>query len=343
MPQLGILPHEIARQPNFTFNNKSYGSGPYRISKLQPDRIELMAHVHGFPKSHLKKITLHVIRDKEVALGLLKAKKMDAMELNFAQWRRFKSQSSIPEGLHLETVSETADFEFLVLNTEHSSIKDKNLRRALMYALDRFALCSGPMLDYCNATDFTSPLAGKSATNDLYQPDKALQLWKSVADRPKEITLLAFPDDRNLIAASWVAEQWLSVLGLKTSIKTMDFGPMIGTLMGGKAFEIAQLWVQPLVDIPEIWYLTWQPGAYPPQGRNIARFHDSFFTDQFNKLQSGDTKRTKTLETIEMILRDNPPAIPLYRRKTAWMISNRYIWKLGPVLIMELWTVQAKE
>lgn len=112
--------------------------------------------------------------------------------------------------------------------------------------------------------------------------------------------------------------------------------------MGGKDFQIAGLWVQPLVNIPEIWYLAWQPGDLPPKGRNVARLDDPAFTKAFYTLQTDSQPREEVLREVELALEQNPPAAPLYRRKEGWLVSERFEWRLGPVIAIELWAIRPR-
>ena len=338
LPQLGILPQEAAERDKLDFKGHSLGSGPYRITKVLPDRIELEACPLGWPHATVKEVSLRVIRDPEVALGVLSAGRADAIDLSFSQWRRMQKPGAVPKGFRLVEQARVADFEFIVLNTQNPKLRDRRIRQALNYALDRAKLCSGPLLGYCVPGDFTSIITDAQPTNDLYRPDLAKAAWKAAPEHPTSLTLLSLPDERNVTTASWVAEQWRQAFGLETKIRTIEFGPLLGTLFGGKDYEMATLWVQPLADIPEIWYLAWQPGDLPPKGRNVARLDDPDFTSAFRDFQARGS-RPEILKRVEDSLRANPPAIPLGRRRDAWLISEHYQWKKGPVLAMELWMV----
>lgn len=342
LPQLGILPHEAAGQDKLDFKGHSLGSGPYEITRVLPDRIELEACPLGWPRASVNNVSLRVIRDPEVALGVLSAGRADAMDLSFSQWRRMQEPDAVPKGFRLVEQARVADFEFILLNTHNPKLRDPRIRQALNYSLDRARLCAGPLLGYCVPGDFTSVITDAKPANDLYRPDLAQAAWKAAPVRPDSLTLLSLPDERNVTTASWAAEQWRKAFGLETKIRTIEFGPLLGTLFSGKNYDMATLWVQPLADIPEIWYLAWQPGDLPPKGRNVARLDDPDFTAAFRDFQALGS-RPEILKRVEESLRANPPAIPLGRRRDAWLISERYQWEKGPILVMELWTVSRQE
>lgn len=343
LPQLGILPKEAAERADFNFNGRSHGSGPYRIVALQPDRVDLESCQNGLPKAETPHVSLQVVRDPEVALGALTSGRFDAMALSFSQWRKMKLPGAVPKGFRLQEVKTVAEFDFLVMNTQSPKLRDKNIRQALNFALDRAALCSGPLLGYCVASDFTSSMTGKGTSNALFRPDAARAAWASASNKPDSLTLLSLPDARNVTAATWVAEQWRTTFGIRTEIRTLEFGPMLGTLMGGNDFDVATLWVQPLADIPEIWYLAWQPGDLPPKGRNISRLDNAGFASVFRSLQEpGKQKQPAVLDEIDHLLQEDPPAIPLGQRLDAWLLSDRFDWQMGPVMANELWMIRSR-
>jgi len=358
LPQLGILPHEVAADKDFVFGQESIGSGPYRIAAVEPGTIRLQRCESGFPRANLPSVDLKVIRDENVALEMLKSRTIDAMEVDFTGWHEFNSgnNSEIP-GYKKYVVDKTADFEFLLFNVQNPAVKAPLVRRALMYALDRRELCSTALKDYCSPVSFIpkygNPVPEQSGEDDpLYRPELARKLWQDAgAARPSRLELYAFSETRNYTVAQWVARQWEKLLGVKVDVKTYDFGSLFGILFGGQGFEISELWVQPLSDLYEIWYLAWQPDDLPPRGRNISRYQNPTFKKLFADLvhaefiqgarNPDDIKRL--MSRVEEVLEDDPPAIPLYARKQVWLVSNRYKWQFGPYIVPELWQLQETE
>ena len=338
LPQLGVLPAEVIDR-KLSPTESSMGSGPYRISRYGPDGVELTACAGGFPKAKIDKVRIRIVRDRQVAMGMIKSGQVDAMELDFSQWRQVTTEKGAPKDTRLVYNANPADFRYILFNTRDPRLRDPAARRALNHALDRSKLCRGPLLNFCRPVNFVSAMEGVEGGNDLYQPEKAKQEWQALASPPREITLLTFSNEVDRTVAQWVAREWKKTLGLEVKVKVMDFGPLLGTLFGGKEFTAATLWVQPLSDLPEIWFLAWQPGDMPPRGRNISRLDDPRFTALFNELRQRGRVQGWLSQKVEAVLEQDPPAAPLYQLTWAWLVNKDYELPVGRIKTLELWEV----
>jgi len=326
LPQLGVLPAELASDPDYVFRS-SVGAGPYRITEYTPGRIELAACRAGDRTARISLVELTVTRDLEVAFSNYAQGGLDLVPLSFGKWKALKSGAAkSPRGRLVEQAG-AAHLEFLLFNSNAPGLADPDLRRAMLYALDRSQLCNRVLLGVCDPANFISARPGNESDASLYRPSAAMSALERSTVVPAKLRLLSFPDEFSMTYARWAARAW-------------EYGQLLGTLFGGQEFDMATLWVAPLVDVPEIWNLAWQPGDPPPGGRNVARIDIPGFAGVYEQLKTVEGAESAILiSEAERLLESNPPAVPLFQRRFAWLLADGFDWNPGPILALELWRI----
>jgi ABC-type transport system substrate-binding protein len=343
LPQLGILPKEVCSRAKFDFANKSYGSGPFFVEAFDPERIVLRANDRGWPRPHVAVVELHVVRDAEVAFAMVASGRLDGVELSLLQQLRMAKGERLPQGVRLITVPRSVHWEFLAFHTQLGPCSDKSLRRALLFSLDRRDLCTGPLGGTCSPTNFVGPQLGTEFKEDpLYRPDWARSEWQQAGQRPKKLEVLVVANERSVTMGRSLASQWQKTFKVGVALVQLDPGPLFGRVMSQEPFELADFWVQPLADLPEIWFLAWQPGDFPPRGRNFTRYSNPAFADLFALLrrESKIEVNSAIWQRLEDLLEADPPAIPLFQRRADFVVRDGFDWSVGPVLALEFFEVR---
>lgn len=340
LPQLAILPREVATNPNFGWSNRSFGSGPFALTKMTPEALILERCPTSSLQASVETVEVKVIRDPEVTFSLFRAAEIDAFELSLAQQHRLRTdRNAFREGTVL-TVPGSVHWEFLAFDTRHGFTRSQSLRRALLWAVDRQELCQGPLLGTCKAADFVSALRKESLTQDLlFQPERARREWDKLEAKPSSLRILCPSNDRSLTVARFVSAVWRTFFGIESSIQPMENAPLFARLLSGEPFDTALFWVQPLVDLPEIWFLPWQPGDFPPAGRNFTGYVNPTFEQLFSQMRKGLVLSPAFYQELESVLEGDPPAVPILQRNAAFLVNARYSWRIGPTLALEFWTV----
>ena len=337
LPQLSILPAKMARDPNLDLDTakKSYGSGPYKVVSVGPDKVVFEANKNSAIRPAYSKAEFVVYRDVESALAQAKAGRVDMVSVPLTHWKQVVSgKLDVP----FEVLNNTVHFEHYILNTRDRVLADRHLRRALMLAIDRKRLCEDILSGGCIPTDFTAAMARRTA-EDLYDLSEARREWRMAKVHPKEISLVTTPEYEQQLVAAYLQDQWKAAFGIQVKVSSIEFGSLMANLFGGRPFQIARFWVQPLVDLPEIWFMTFRPGNPPPHGRNFSGYQSEEFASLFERslLPLPGAQKEKLIEQMEEILRHDVPVIPLFQRKYAYVYSKRAYLPVGYALRYHLW------
>ena len=137
-----IIPeHLLAKYPNLnqvTFNQQPIGTGPFKVAEwVRGDHITLVAnddYFRGKPK--LRRIVVREIPDENTSLNALRAHDIDwIFEASPQLYKELKSLSGI--NVVLNQQPQTLG---LAMNNSRPALHDLNVRRAIVYAIDKQAL-----------------------------------------------------------------------------------------------------------------------------------------------------------------------------------------------------------
>jgi peptide/nickel transport system substrate-binding protein len=243
----------------------------------------------------------------------------------------------------LLVLDRTVHFEYLIVNTRDPALSDPDLRAALLYSIDRERLCSEILQGGCVPTDFTSAPA-KLAGPNLFDPAAAKRHWNRARIRPSTVDLLTTPEFEQQLVAGFLQETWKNHLGLDVRVRNLEFGALMGSLFSAQPFQLARFWVQPLVDLPEIWFMSFRPGDPPPRGRNFSAYANPDLKPLFQRTLSplDSTQRREVMEAMEAVLRRDPPILPLFQRKYAYLVNPVVRLPLGYALRYHFWDARSE-
>ena len=232
------------------FKVKPVGTGPYEFGELNPQQRVVLNAYEGYYRGRANIDTLQVDVVPEAA------GRMSALETG-------QADNSI-WGLNAEdntTLKESGDFtvfetkqvatNHFPLNNEHPFLKEKEVRQALLWALDRQAFADEIFLGQATvATSNLSPAIeayyNPDVTQYSYDPEKAKELlegagWVEGSDGIREkdgvraaFTLMVFQGDTQRRPEAEVAQQWWQEIGVECTLEEGVVSEILGGLREGE-------------------------------------------------------------------------------------------------------------
>lgn len=294
---LGIMPKHVydkgkgnlAETRKIMDEGKFVGNGPYKLAKYEPKQfVEFDANKDfylGAPKIS-KVIIKNVPRES------------CASELNIGEVDVYPSYPTKQDDIALIQDKDFLDiekyegvgFSYVGFNLENPKFKDKEVRQALNYALDKEAFVKSYFNEYATVATNPYPTGSWASTKELlaklnkyeYNPEKANEMldkagWKRGADgiREKdgvklEITHLAYTESKYIETFLPILKSNWEAIGAKVETQLMEFGVLTDTV--GKALDGNG---KPAFDT---FNMGWQLGGFDPNAVNWV-FRSEFAVD----------------------------------------------------------------
>jgi ABC-type transport system substrate-binding protein len=209
----------------------------------------------------------------------------------------------------------------IAFDLQQPRFKDKRVRQAMAYAVDRASLVKTVLGGKGSVQN--SVFMGDADPGDLnqypYDPAKAKALLKAAGwDSGKTVTINWIPGQRDRDAAATVVESQLNAVGIKAKlnqIQTPDLPPKDALLFGGGNYV-----VEPYNDRVVIGCKTWIP-----TGGNIPRYCNKQvdqLMEQANTTIDKDA-RMKLYQQAARIENDEVPYLWLFNPDAIWATSKR--------------------
>lgn len=322
---MGIVPkHVLENEKDImgsSFNTRPIGTGPYILKKLEfSKQIILEANSDYFEhRPKIERIVFHVIGDPMTRFLMLKNGEIDIDGLEAMQYERQLSKGFHQRFKTLELPSRS--YTYLGFNLRLKKFQDPRVREALSLAIDRQALvdilflnhgrvCTGPFLP-----------GSKGFNSDVKAPKqniaRAIALLKAAGyDRAHPLAFEIATSNSNAIRpyAAEILQQQLAKVGVKVTLKVMEWQAFLNTVVMPKKFETVLLgWALSLTPDP---YMIWHSEGDVPGGFNMIGYH-SKTTDRLIEQMENST---------------DPEVIASYQRRIfAQIVSdNPYLFLVIP-------------
>jgi peptide/nickel transport system substrate-binding protein len=250
-----VVPEKDVKAQGDAFFNKPVGSGPFMVTKLVKDQevdMDVNPYWYG-PKPHVKHIKVQIVPNDNSRVLLLQSKKVDAIEN--------------PPGNLIDQINKYPDLQsdlfpstrvdFIQLDEHFAPFKDKNVRLALNYGIDRNAIVK---LAYSgHATVGTSYMPYKmlywnsSLKPYPYDLEKAkAYLAKSKWPKGFNTFLIEVANDVAGNATAVVIKSQLAKLGIKVDIRTYELLTAYQKEDGGHSQMGQRYWTNDIIDPDEV-------------------------------------------------------------------------------------------
>ena len=248
-----ILEHEDLNKTKF--GRSPIGTGPYKfVSWKSGQRIDLVANDEYFKgRPYIDRYIYKIIPDTATMFLELQAKALDTMGLTPLQYRRQTSSDSFKASYN-KFKYPSFGYAYLGYNLLNDKFKDKTVRQALNYAVNKEALIVGVLMGLGRVC--TGPFVPESWAYDKglepsdYDPTKAKDMlaqagWSDtdgdgIIDKDGEIfefTILTNQGNDLRKRAAEIIQHQLGAIGIRVKIKVVEWSVFLTEFVNKKRFE----------------------------------------------------------------------------------------------------------
>jgi peptide/nickel transport system substrate-binding protein len=296
--------------------NNPVGAGPYKLSEwVKGDRIVMVRNDDYWgPKATVEKIIWKVVPDVSTREAMLRTGQIDiCYKPSPANVAALKADPKIKVDMPLDTRT-----IFMALRGDRPALKDKRVRQAFNYAVDRKAIVKKILFDTGEPMDGpVSPLVfgyAKMEKQYDYNPDKAKQLLKEANFDFNQTIRIASPQGRYLFDTQ-VAEAvlaYLQAIGVKAELRVYDWPTFMAAVyvVDNPQMDVSLLGWGPLImDADTALYLQFTTSVYPPKGLGSAFYSNPEFDkimDQSRLEQNPEKRKALLVQASKMVWEDCP-------------------------------------
>lgn len=237
------------------FGRNPIGNGPFTLVRWKTQQeIVLKANpLYYKGRPYLNYLIYRIIPDPTTLFMELRSGSIDWVSLTPLQYLKLQREKEIEKSFHIYKYP-AFSFTYIGYNLAHPIFRDKRVRKALCYAIDKQKIVKGALLGqgipaygpYKPDTWFYNPAIEKSCP---YDPQKALTLLleagfkrneKGLLERegkPFEFTLLVNQGNLPRLLAAQIIQQELSKIGIKVNIRTLEWTTLIHQFIDKRRFE----------------------------------------------------------------------------------------------------------
>jgi peptide/nickel transport system substrate-binding protein len=308
------VPAETLAKPA-TWEKNQIGTGPFKWSKFENDKfVELVRYDDYFRgKPNIEKVLMvKVGTTPEATAVALEKGELDYTTVPATEIDRMNKLG------HLTIYTKPVyNLRFLSINVNKPYFKDKRVRQAVAYGVDRVGLCEAVLLKVCepwNSISVTKVWYNTELPKYPYDPAKAQALLKEAGwDANREIELSLYYNDQ--LSKDYIAavQQQLAKIGMKAKVVQLDGPGVTPYYYQDKKFDImyAGFGVAPDMDV---FRGTFHSEATYPSGQNAMLYSNPRIDELFTKGQTAQTQaeRKKIYDEVQTILADELPWVPLH-------------------------------
>jgi ABC-type transport system substrate-binding protein len=339
---LGILPKHILENvaPDQLVNDKynlapTVGAGAFKFVSYESDQyVELEANdTYWAGRPAVDRIFLRIL-DAEVAVAEMKKGTLDLISVSI------DDIDSLKENADLTVVSvPSPSMDSISFNLDKDYFKDKRIRQAAMYAIDRANIVKEIYKD--NAVVRNSPIFGpdwmgvpEGLNEYAYDPDKAKQLLKDAGwDSGRKVQMMYNPAGNksfnNMIP---IIQSQLGDAGMQIDLVQYDAAELNKHLGTDHDYEIyigggGVYGADP--NISSRYYLS---NAFTPTGANSVWYANPDVDALYKQgRQAGDQAARKVIYTrLALLLNEECPSVFLWSPNTNFAFNNRLQGFLPP-------------
>jgi peptide/nickel transport system substrate-binding protein len=299
------------------FGRHPVGTGPFKFARWESNRLVMAEknpnYWEGAPK--LNAVVFRPITDANTRVTEMLSGGLDLMvEVppdNVAMFKKDKGYRMYEQaGPHLW---------FLILNMKEGPFKDKRVRQAVNYAINKKALVDNVLQGTATVATGPTPSAFAWAYNDKlkpypYDPKKARQLIKQAGADGAQLTFYVTEGGSgmlNPIAMGTAIQADLAKVGLKVKIETYEWNTFLGKVnpgLQGKADMAEMAWMTN--DPDTLPYLALRTAAWPDKGGFNSGYYSNKKVDKLlaqARASTDQAKRATLYKQMQKIVYDDAP------------------------------------
>lgn len=259
---LVVLPKHLLEGKDITkvdFARNPVGMGPFKFSKWVAGQEVVLTSNHNYfdGRPYLDRYIYRIIPDSATRFMELKAGGVDQMGLSALQYRKQTTTSYFKENFQ-KFKYPTFNYTYMGFNLKHPWFKDRMVRQAIGYAIDKKEIIKGVLFGLGN------PATGPYVPNTWpynpdvkkynYNPEKAKSLleeagWKDTngdgfldkEGKVFEFTILTNMGNSYRIKTASIIQWRLKKIGIKVNIRILEWSSFINEFIDKKRFEVVLL------------------------------------------------------------------------------------------------------
>ncbi len=346
------------------FGRNPIGNGPFKLRKWKTQQeIHLKYNpIYYEGRPYLNYLIYRIIPDPSTLFMELKSGSIDWISLTPLQYLKLQKENKLKQEFKIYTYP-SFSFTYIGYNLKHPFFKDKKVRKALCFAINKEKIIKGALLGnaipaygpYKPDTWFYNKKIEKSCP---YNPEEALKLLKDAGFRkgkkgilekdgiPFEFTLLINQGNLPRLLAAQIIQRELSKIGIKVNIRVMEWTTLIHQFIDSRRFSAVILgWsTGPDPDLYDIFHCS----KTKPPGLNFIGYCNPELDELLEKgrYTLDKEKRKEIYYKIQEILAEDQPYNFLYIPMNLEAIHKRFYGiKPAPIGIgynIEKWWVPQK-
>ena len=304
--------------------NNPVGAGPYKLTEwVKGDRIVMVRNdAYWGPKATVEKITWKIVPDVSTREAMLRAGQIDiCYKPSPANVAALKADPKIKVDMPLDTRT-----IFMALRGDRPILKDRRVRQAFNYAVDKKAIVKKILFDAAQPMDgAVSPMLfgyAKMENQYDYNPDKAKQLLKEANFDFSQPVRLATPQGRYLFdtQVAEAVQAYLQAIGVKAELRVYDWPTFMAAVyvVDNPQMDVSLLGWGPLImDSDMALYGQFTTSVYPPKGLGSAFYSNPEFDKlmEQSRLEQNPEKRKAILAQASKMVWDDCPWLWLHVEK----------------------------
>ena len=361
---LNILPSHLLKGKDITkspLSKSPVGTGAFKFKKWEVGQsVTLVANGDYFRgRPYLDQYIYKIIPDSSTMFLELKAGKIDEMGLTPIQYKRQTETKYFRENFR-KFCYPVFSYTYLGFNLNYYLFKDKKVRQAIAYAINKKEIVQGVLLGL--GTPATGPYRpdmwyyNKNVKHYNYNPQLAKELlresgWKDsnndgILDKNGknfEFTILTNQGNNSRLKTAQIIQKRLKEIGISVKIRVIEWASFINEFIDKKRFEAVILGWSTGIDPDQ--YDIWLSTKTGKKELNFISFKnkevDKLLTEA--RLTFDKEKRKKYYFRFQEILAEEQPYVFLYVPYSLVILHKRFRnVKLAPAGIgynIEKWYV----
>lgn len=330
-----VAPVDIVTQRN----DSPVGNGPMRVVELATDHATLAPNTfYGGKAPYLDSLELRFYTDHSSLLPAYEAGEIDAISRILPE---NLSAAAAHEDLQIFSSAQPSYLN-VTLNLNNANVpffKEKEVRQALLYAVDRVRLIDqvaagqGIIADSLILPDNWA--FDPDVPHYAYDPEKAKQLLDSAGwvdtngdgvrekdGRPLQFQLHTNDDPTRVGLINQIAQDWAAI-GVRAVPTPVTFAGLVNDLLAPRRFEAVLIgWETPGDPDPyPLWHSTQAEGA----GQNYSGWanEDADHVMEAARAEPDETKRKELYGQFQKIFAEEVPALLLYYPVYSYGVSDK--------------------
>lgn len=315
------------------------GTGPFKMSKFVPDQyVELTANDDYWKgRPNIDKL-IYMVSNQDTAQAQIMKGEINILNISSPS----KSEIDLLKNSKIDVnINSSFTYQAMVMNNESEVFKDKKVRQAFAYAINREGMVKDLLEGY--STVATNPYPSffwaypASGLNEYkYDSKKAIDLLKQSGweykeseklmyrnGQPVKFTLKYPSGDKSREKAAAVIQQNLKDIGIQVDLQLLDFNTTLSNIQAGD-YQIALMGMGSSNGDADISQFYHSSALSQKSSLNLSRLNNSKVDELLDKgrkiLKSEDRK--PIYNQLSLLLNDEQPMVYLYFSPQGRACSN---------------------